>query len=225
MKHIFVSGGTGFIGQAVVPELMRQGHEVTALVRRGSESKLSPLVTRIEGNALDPTTIDCDRSDVFLHLVGTAHPAPWKAAEFEAVDLRSLETSVDVAKRAHVGHFVFLSVAQPAPVMRAYLDVRARCERIIESSGMAATFLRPWYVLGKGRSWPLVLKPLYSLAEQIPAWRDGAQRLGLVTLDEMVGAIAWAIANPPAATRILDVPTIRAFSSTNRGSRQRSAQM
>jgi hypothetical protein len=39
---------------------------------------------------------------------------------------------------------------------------------------------------------------------------DPPRRLGLVTLDQMATALLWAVENPPAQTRILDVIAIRA---------------
>jgi hypothetical protein len=69
--------------------------------------------------------------------------------------------------------------------------------------------VRPWYVLGPGHRWPLALQPLYALAERIPSLRDSARRLGLVTLEQMVDTLVWAVENPPAGTRIIDIPEIR----------------
>lgn len=211
LRRVFISGGTGFIGQAVVPLLLSDGHHVTALARASSAKKLPDGAQAVIGDALDGSEFTCEGADTFIHLVGTAHPAPWKAAEFKAIDLRSLQASIEVAHRASsVRHFIFLSVAQPAPIMRAYIEVRAECERIVEATGIPATFVRPWYVLGKGRSWPLVLKPLYAIGERIPSTRDGARRLGLVTLEQIARAIVSAVGRPPDRTRILDVPAIQA---------------
>jgi hypothetical protein len=57
------------------------------------------------------------------------------------------------------------------------------------------------------------LKPFYALLESIPSTRVGALRSGLVTLEQMVDALVWAIENPPSETRILDVPAIRKASA------------
>jgi uncharacterized protein YbjT (DUF2867 family) len=142
-------------------------------------------------------------------MVGTPHPAPWKGREFRSIDLVALKASVAAARAAGVEHFVYVSVAHPAPVMNAYIDVRMECEAEIASAGLVATILRPWYVLGPGHQWPVVLKPIYSMMESIPWTREGALRLGLVTLDQMTDSMLWAIENPPQETRILDVPEIR----------------
>jgi uncharacterized protein YbjT (DUF2867 family) len=114
--------------------------------------------------------------------------------------------------RAGVAHFIYVSVAQPAPVMQAYLESRRAGEAAIAASGLAATFVRPWYVLGPGHRWPYLLLPFYALAKLVPATRDAARRLGLVTLAQMTRALVAAVENPPKpkTTRIIEVPEIRA---------------
>jgi len=74
-----------------------------------------------------------------------------------------------------------------------------------------ATILRPWYVVGPGHRWPIILTPLYALAACVPLWRPAAGRLGLVSLEQMTQALVRAVEKPPAsALTIVDVPGIRA---------------
>ena len=75
---------------------------------------------------------------------------------------------------------------------------------------MNATVLRPWYVLGPGHWWPYALLPVYWLFELIPFTQAGARRLGLVTHEQMVNALVFAVENPCSGTRIVEVPEIRA---------------
>jgi len=199
------------MGRALIGQLAGRGHSVRALVRSGSEHKAPAGAAIVTGNALDPASFrgHLDGSDTLVHLVGISHPAPWKEHAFRVIDLASLRASVKVAKEAGVAHFVYVSVAHPAPVMKAYIRVRRECEGILNDSGLTATVLRPWYVLGPGHRWPVVLKPVYSVLESVASTRDAARRLGLVTLEEMIGSMVWAVEHPPAETRILDVPAIR----------------
>jgi len=97
-------------------------------------------------------------------------------------------------------------------MMKAYIAVRAECEDSLRESGMNATILRPWYVLGPGHRWPYALLPFYKLMELLPATREGATRLGLVTLDQMIRALLSAVENPPNGVRIVQVPEIRSAS-------------
>jgi uncharacterized protein YbjT (DUF2867 family) len=93
--------------------------------------------------------------------------------------------------------------------MKAYLVVRQEGETLIAAAGLDATCLRPWYVLGPGHRWPVVLLPIYSLMRLFPATRAGAERLGFVTLEQMVCALVQAVEHPASGIRIMDVPAIR----------------
>jgi len=210
-RQVFLSGGTGYVGQALVARLLERGHRARVLAREGSQSKVPSGAQAIVGNALDAATFSSAVSagDTFVHLTGVAHPAPWKEAQFRAIDLVSLRASAQAAQAAGAAHFIYISVAQPAPVMKAYIRVRQECEEILKSTGLPRTILRPWYILGPGHRWPVALKPVYALLEAIPATRDGARRLGLVTLEQMAAALVWAVEHPPADSQILDVPAIR----------------
>jgi uncharacterized protein YbjT (DUF2867 family) len=200
------------MGSSLATELLRRGHRVRALVRAGSESKLAAGCEGVCGDALraESYASQVAPADTFVHLVGVAHPNPRKAAEFRAIDLKSCQEAVQAAVQAGVRHFVYLSVARPAPIMLEYQAARAEGEQLIRATGMAATFVRPWYVLGPGRRWPYALIPLYALARLLPATRDGAQRLALVTLQQMTQALAWVVENPAERIQTIEPPQMRA---------------
>ncbi|MFO1362698.1 MAG: NAD(P)H-binding protein [Burkholderiales bacterium] len=209
--EIFLTGGTGYVGARLGAALAARGHRVRALTRTASVARLPAGVAPVIGDALDGASYATAvaPADTFVHLVGTPHPNPSKAAEFERVDLASARAAIDAARGAGVAHLVYVSVAQPAPVMRAYIAARARAEAHLRASALNATILRPWYVLGPGHRWPYALVPLYWLAERLPSTRENARRLGLVTIDEMVGALVRAVENPCVGVRVVEVPGIR----------------
>ena len=125
-------------------------------MRLQSLGKLPAGCTPVEGNALASNSfLDAIRpATTFVQLVGVAHPGPAKTAEFESIDLVAGREAVVGAVGAGIQHFVYVSVAQPAPMMKACIAVRAECETLIRESGLNATILRPWYVLGPGHRWP-----------------------------------------------------------------------
>ena len=209
--RVFITGGTGYVGRRLIPVLQRQGCVVRALVRPGSERKLPPGCEVVVGNALDRATFekDIERDSAFVQLVGVPHPSPAKAQQFYDIDLVSAKASIDAAAARQVDHFVYVSVAQPAPIMKAYQLSRAIAEGHLAQSGLTSSVLRPWYVLGPGHRWPIVLKPFYWLAERHASSRSTALRLGLVTIDQMVATLALVVAAPPKTSRILTVPDIR----------------
>jgi uncharacterized protein YbjT (DUF2867 family) len=216
MKQVIVVGGTGYIGTPLIEKLCADGFRVTAVARSQSIAKLPPGCGVITGSALDSRTYEdqVPPGSTFVHLVGTPHPAPWKGAEFRSIDLVSLEQSVAAATRAGVEHFVFVSVAQPAPVMKAFIEIRIQCERKIQESGLTATILRPWYVLGPGHYWPYLLVPFYRALEALPATKESAVRLGMVTRPQIVNALAAVVASRATGIRVLETAEIRSLGTT-----------
>jgi uncharacterized protein YbjT (DUF2867 family) len=212
--NVFVTGGTGYMGSRLIPLLVQRGHEVKALVREGSETRLPVGTTSVVADPLrmDSYTEQVRSADTFVHLIGVVHPSPAKAKEFREIDLVSVQVAVKAARHAGIGHFIYLSVAQPAKMMQAFIAVRSEGERMIRESGMPATFVRPWYVLGPGHRWAYVLLPFYWVCERLPATRESAHRLGLVTVSQMLDTLVWAVENPADGVRILDVPKIREVS-------------
>ncbi|MBI1889718.1 MAG: NAD(P)H-binding protein [Burkholderiales bacterium] len=211
-RCIFITGASGYMGRFLIPALLARGHRVRALVREGSAHRVPSGAEVIIGNALDPSTFAdaIAPADTFVHLIGTPHPGPGKAASFRAVDLPSVDAALTASLKAGIKHFVYVSVAQPAPMMQAYIEVRKKGEEMIRASGIPATLLRPWYVLGPGHRWPYLLLPFYALFERLPATRESAMRLGLVTLEHMIAALVVSVEQGGDGVRVIDVPGIRA---------------
>jgi len=199
------------MGSRLIPLLAARGHEVVALVRPGSEDKLPVACTPVLGDALEGASYEqyLAGCHTFIQLVGVSHPSPAKAKEFIEIDQRSGIEAIRVAKRAGIAHFIYVSVAHPAPAMHAYIAARTACETELQASGLNATILRPWYVLGPGHRWPYALIPFYWLAERIPSTREGARRLGLVTVEQMLGALAGAVEHSVSGVSVIEVPAIR----------------
>lgn len=210
-RNIFVTGATGYIGRAVSAALVARGHDVAGLCRASSRVRLIGGVVPVIGDPLDSRSYSAELAadHVVVHLVGTPKPAPWKGASFERIDLGSVIQLATAVSVRPVAHIVYVSVAHPAPAMHAYISARMRAEDILRTTGIPLTILRPWYVLGPGHRWPVVLAPVYALAEHVPGLRDGARRLGLVTLEQMVAALVSAVEHADESSCVLEVEQIR----------------
>jgi uncharacterized protein YbjT (DUF2867 family) len=211
-RNVFVTGGTGYLGRFLIPELLQRGHSVTCLLRSGSEKRLPAGVRPVIGDALNQSSFKdhIAPADTFIQLVGVPHPSPAKAAEFRSIDLVSVRESAAAALATGcIQHFIYLSVAQPSPVMCAYVAIRAEGETMIRQTGLNATFIRPLYVLGPGHRWPYVLLPFFWLFALIPSKRDAALRLIPVPLKNVIRVLVQAVENPPTGIRIIEAPEIR----------------
>jgi len=210
-KKIFITGGTGYVGSSLIPELLSKGYEVNALVRKGSEHKVQSEVNIIIGNPLDENTFinKIFPCDTFIQLVGVSHPSPAKTEQFKTVDLASAKASISAASSSGVKHFIYLSVAHPAPIMREYIQVRVEAENFIHEKNLSSTIIRPWYILGKNHRWPISLIPAYWVLKRIPSTSESAKRLDLVTLKQMIQCIVYSVENPATVIRIFQPPQIK----------------
>ncbi|HEY8101807.1 MAG TPA: NAD(P)H-binding protein [Burkholderiaceae bacterium] len=211
MANVFITGATGYLGRSLITALLARGHQVRGLVRAGSEHKLPPGCKAVVGDALDAASYvqAIAPADTLIHLVGVPHPSPSKAEQFQTIDLASARIAASNARAAGIKHFIYVSVAQPAPVMQSYIAARAAAEQAIREAGLNATILRPWYVLGPGHRWPYLFLPLVWLLERLPTTRETARRLGFVTLAEMTAALCRAVETPASGVRILTVAEIK----------------
>jgi uncharacterized protein YbjT (DUF2867 family) len=217
-RDVLITGGTGYIGKALVPALIARGHRVRVLARKASVGRVPEGAEAVVGDALDVESVKSAVrfGDTVVHLVGASPAGGAKAGDFESVDLASIRATVAAARGSGVLHLIYVSVAQPAPVMDAYVSARVAGERAIAEAGLRATVLRPWHVLGPGHRWPALLVPFYALAGLIPGIREKARGAGLVTLQQMVTALVRAVERPaPKGTTVLDVPMIKQASNAN----------
>ena len=212
MKTVFVTGGTGYMGVRLIRLLLQRGHRVKAFVRPGSEHKVPPGAEVATGDPFEPGDLirEMPRDGVIVQLLGVPHPSPKKRDLFCQVDLPSVRATAEAASRAGAAHFVYVSVAQePTNIMKDYQAVRAEGERCILEKGLPHTFLRPWYVVGPGHWWPLLLWPVYAVLGWLPATRHKAQALALVSIGQMLDALLAAVEQPEKMKEIIDVPAIR----------------
>jgi uncharacterized protein YbjT (DUF2867 family) len=211
VSEVFITGGTGYIGSRLIPHLAGRGHTVRALVRAGSEGRLPDGALPLTCSPLESSTFSpfITPGSTFVQLLGVPHPSPSKAEQFRRIDLVSVRESVSAAQNSGAGHFIYVSVAQPAPAMHAFVAVRSEGEELIRASGLNATIVRPWYVLGPGHRWPYLLLPVYWVCERIPSTREGARRLGLVTIAQMIRTLLAAVETPARGVRVVDVDGIR----------------
>ena len=81
--NIFIAGGTGFIGQALIKKLLLAGHTVTALSRNPDKlDDSSPKLTMVSGSPLIPGSWQQElaRHEVIVNLTGASIFTRWTPA-------------------------------------------------------------------------------------------------------------------------------------------------
>ena len=216
MQQLFITGGTGYIGSRLIKALQQKGgYRIKALVRKGSAHKLPPGCEVVTGNALNAVTYAAAvaGSNVFIHMIGVPHPSPAKKEAFETIDLVSVQQAAVAVEAGKVPHIIYISVSQyPGKLMKEYKEVRAKGELLLQQTGARCSFIRPWYVLGPGHWWPVLLLPFYAIGRLFPATREQSRQQGLVTIQQMINTLVYAVNHPPDTdVKVYDVPDIKKF--------------
>jgi uncharacterized protein YbjT (DUF2867 family) len=141
-KRVFVTGGTGNQGGAVVRCLLQRGYEVRVLTRNINSAKATELsklnVEVVEGDLNDTTSYRDHLKDVY---------GIFSVQTFEhgvATEIKQGTDLARVAKEYEVGHFVYSSVAgADLHTGIPHWDSKYRVEQYIKDLGLPYTIIRP----------------------------------------------------------------------------------
>lgn len=166
-----VTGGGGFLGSAIVRQLIARGDEVRSF-GRGDYPELRELgVEVIRGDLRDPDAVAaaCLECDVVFHVA--AKPPPWGLrADYQAINVGGTESVLAACRAAGVSHLVYTST--PSVVASAddaegldegapyaehflsdYAESKALAERrVLEANceALQTVALRPHLIWGPG---------------------------------------------------------------------------
>lgn len=146
-QTVAITGGTGFVGQAVLDTAAERGLAVRALARKIPTGRDS--VEWVSGSLGDKAALSelVSETQAVIHIAGlTNTPDP---AEFEVANVAGTQTMIDACKRAGVKRFVFVSsLSARKPDLSQYGASKARAEELVQASGLDWTIVRPPAVYG-----------------------------------------------------------------------------
>ena len=207
-KSVFVSGGSGFAGQAVIDELLRRQYTVRAIFHRRALPQGDGLIA-ITGDLFNPAAMDeAMRGCVAaINLVGIIFEKPSQGVTFQRIHVDGTRAFVDAARRNGIGRIVQLSaLGSRANAVSEYHKTKFAAEEIVRGSGISWTIFRPSIIHG----------PRGDFMRQVAGWAHrraapwifmpyfggglfgtkGAGKLQPVFVGDVARAIVDAIDNP-----------------------------
>lgn len=142
-----ITGGTGFVGQAVIDEACRRGIAVRALARR--EQAPREGVEWVRGDLGDPSALAnlVAGTEAVLHIAGVVNtPDPFG---FHLGNVTGTEALIQAASSGGVRRFVFVSsLAAREPGLSKYGESKHHAEEVVHASGLDWTIVRPPAIYG-----------------------------------------------------------------------------
>jgi uncharacterized protein YbjT (DUF2867 family) len=205
--RVFVTGGSGFVGSAVLDELLSRGYQVKALVNRRKLDRSD--VQLIEGGLFNDKALDegMRGCDAVIHLVGIIMQRPSKGITFERMHIQGTRHVVDAAKRNGVKRYVHMSaLGTRRDAVSDYHRTKFRAEEYVRASALDWTIFRPSFIHGprgefmqmeakwaRRKAPPFLFMPYFGAGA---FGRGGAGDLQPVYVDDVARAFVDALEKP-----------------------------
>ncbi len=207
---ILVTGGTGFIGGALIRHLTDQGLSVRTLIRPSSSSPRLPKGVPVEVAVSSLTDERGLRAamvgvDTVYHLAG----AEWRGPSVDMFQVDNLGTRavITAAKDAGVKRIFYIShLGVDRQSAYPVLKTKAIAEEIIRRSGLDYTILRTAIVYGRGDGLTNGLARILSVSPFIFLMPGkGDIQLQPLWVEDLVTCLVWSLEDPDTRNRIYEV--------------------
>lgn len=207
---ILVTGGTGFIGRALIRHLIELDYPVRTLIR---PSKRSPkLPAGVPVNAAVSSLSD-ERGlraamvgvDTIFHLASGEWRGP--RASLMDIDIQGTRFLIQAAEDAGVERIFYISHlgadrASAYPVLKA----KGIAEEFIRRSSLKYTILRTAIVFGPNDGFTTGLaRVMASLPFVFLVPGDGSVQLQPIWVEDLVTCLTWCLDDPETQNRIFDI--------------------
>jgi len=209
-----VSGGTGFVGRAVVNALQAEGVSVRILRRakgyRRSTQPADPApcagaeTVSVDFTHVPELTEACRGADAIIHLIGII--AECGDETFEAVHLGLTQNLLQAARNAGVRRWIHMSAlgTRESAVSR-YHRTKWAAEEAVRTSGLDWTILRPSLIYGPGSGLVRTFATMARFSPVLPAIDGGHRLVQPIAVEAVAQAFARAAADPGCVGRTYDL--------------------
>jgi uncharacterized protein YbjT (DUF2867 family) len=136
-KRVLITGGTGDLGQAILPRLQTAGFKVRVTSRRPAPSDRKANVEWAQVNMITGEGMVEAMTGVqtVIHAASSAFKDTWE------VDVEGTRRVLEAAEKAGVDHFIYISIVGIDKIPYSYYQAKLAAEKIIEQGNV------PWSIL------------------------------------------------------------------------------
>lgn len=220
-QRVLVFGGTGYVGKAVVDELLTRGFRPLLFVRPGSADKVKSIyhnkVDVLAGELADVRSFVAElkflQPVAVIYLVGLIREYPEENIRFSDAHFAWAKLAMEVAQEVGIAKFVYMSAHGAQLAATEYQRTKLRAEEYLRSTELNWTIIRPSVIAGASKDYHFV-KVLQGLTwlPIVPLVGHGRFRLAPVYLGDIARAFVVSLTLPYASQTILTLCGPRAYS-------------
>jgi len=216
--HVAVTGGTGFVGKAVVQTLAAQGWKPRLLLRASptalhSASQHPPSscrgsqgleVRRVNFSSRDDVASACRGVDAIVHLVGII--AELGSNTFQEAHVGLTARMLQAGQDAGIRRYLHMSALGTREAARSqYHRTKWSAETLVRASGLDWTIFRPSLIYGTNGGFTAVFEQLSRFSPFLPALGGGRGLLQPIANEQVARAFAEALRTPSAIGQTYDL--------------------
>ena len=194
-----LTGGTGFVGAALIDLLLQEGWDVAALARDPARLPQAGKLRVVKGPLEDETALAAlaKDADVFFHLAGLTHAR--ERADYERVNIAGARSAARAAKDAGAKLIHASSMSARRPDVSPYASSKADSESAVAEPGGDWRALRLPAIYGPR---DMVTLPFFKLVKTgfaLAPKTDPAARASILYVEDAAGALLAAVNAPSGA--------------------------
>ena len=206
---ILVTGGTGFVGRALIRQLVANGQQVRTLIRPSSRTPNLPRGVSVE---VAVASLSDERGlraamrgvDVVYHLAGAEHQGA--RANILQVDARGTYNLSQAAAEMRVRRFFYLShLGAGRSSYYPLLKVKGIAEEHIRRSGVGHTIFRTALLYGLEDHFTTDLARMLAFFPMYVLPREGEVLIQPLWVEDLVTCLLWAMDEPETLNHTFDI--------------------
>lgn len=212
---VFITGGSGFVGRAIIQQLLAEKHSVRALVRTTAALNNFSGIDTVLGDITKPATMhkQLEGCDVVIHLVGIIREFPRKGITFKKLHIESTENILQAAEEQGVKRYLQMSAnGTRENAITNYHQTKWIAEEKVRQSNLDWTIFRPSLIYGPDDQFVNMLAQLIKNLPLIPVMGNGQYQLQPVSIMDIANGFVAALVKPESFGKTYQCCGLQAYS-------------